>query len=73
MLSASGALPLAVVRELVHAAVDVVVHVVRGSDGRRQVAEVAELVPPGELRPRGPRVCDVLAEGRRRPPRRPQP
>ncbi|MCU1502632.1 MAG: putative secretion ATPase [Ilumatobacteraceae bacterium] len=36
--------PLAAVREQVHRAVDAVVHVARGNDGRRRVAHVAEVV-----------------------------
>ena len=47
-------LPLAAVRDLVDAAVDVVVHVARGSGGRRRVAAVAEVREPGASE--GPRV-----------------
>jgi pilus assembly protein CpaF len=45
-------LPLAAVRELVHSAIDVVIHVVRGRDGRRRVAAVAEVVPDPTVEPR---------------------
>ena len=37
------ALPLEAVREQVHAALDLVVHMARGADGRRRVVEVAEV------------------------------
>lgn len=40
-------LPLAAVRDLVDAAVDVVVHVDRGAGGRRRVVEVVEVREPG--------------------------
>ena len=43
VLTGSVALPLAAVREQVHAAVDLVVQVARTADGRRQVVEVAEV------------------------------
>jgi pilus assembly protein CpaF len=45
-LLADAELPLGAVREHVHAAIDVVVHVVRGRSGRREVAEVVELAAP---------------------------
>lgn len=38
--------PLAAVREHVARAIDIVVHVERGPDGRRQVVDVAEVCPP---------------------------
>jgi pilus assembly protein CpaF len=46
VLQGSPSWPLVAVRDLLHASVDLVVHVVRGRDGRRAVAEVAEVVPP---------------------------
>jgi pilus assembly protein CpaF len=52
MLQGASGLPLAAVRELVHAAIDLVVHVVRGSDGRRRVASVVEVVPDAGAEPR---------------------
>jgi pilus assembly protein CpaF len=45
-------LPLAAVREMVHAAIDLVVHVVRGRDGRRRVASVVEVMPDPTSEPR---------------------
>ena len=47
VLLAGIGLPLEAVRDHLAAAVDLVVHVVRGADGRRFVAEVAEVRPPG--------------------------
>ncbi|MEY4606258.1 MAG: putative type secretion system protein [Actinomycetota bacterium] len=38
--------PLAAVREHVARAIDIIVHVERGHDGRRQVVEIAEVCPP---------------------------
>lgn len=38
--------PLAAVREHVARAIDIVVHVERGPDGRRQVVDIAEVCPP---------------------------
>ncbi len=52
VLQGGGELPLRAVRELVQSAVDLVVHVERGRGGRRRVAEVVEVLPPG----RGERV-----------------
>jgi pilus assembly protein CpaF len=74
VLMAGLGLPASAVREQLLAAVDVVVHVTRGSGGRRTVAEVAEpVLPAGEGSP----VVEVrrLADGCRvvaspsRPPR----
>jgi len=45
VLQGGPALPLAAVREQVHASIDAVVHVVRGQHGRRRVAHVAEVMP----------------------------
>ena len=70
VLQGGGELPLRAVRELVQSAVDLVVHVGRGQGGRRRVAEVVEVLPPG----RGERVraladaAGVVAEPSR-PPR----
>ena len=47
-LSAAAGLPLAAVREQVASAVDLVVHVARGADGRRAIAAVDEVVALGE-------------------------
>ncbi|HEV2068271.1 MAG TPA: CpaF family protein [Acidimicrobiales bacterium] len=47
VLTGTVALPLAAVREQVHAAVDLVVQVARTADGRRGVVEVAEVVAVG--------------------------
>ena len=47
VLTGSVALPLAAVRDQLHAAVDLVVQVARRPDGGRSVVEVAEVLPPG--------------------------
>jgi pilus assembly protein CpaF len=47
VLQAGAELPLSAVRELVQAAIDVVVHLDRGRQGRRRVVEVVEVMPPG--------------------------
>lgn len=61
-LLAGTGLPVVAVREQLLAAVDLVVHVARGGDGRRSVAEVCEPVLPA---PDEPAVCRVrlLADG----------
>jgi pilus assembly protein CpaF len=56
--------PLAAVREQVHASLDVVVHVVRGAQGRREVVEIAEVAPLGPATPTSP-TRPLLAAGRR--------
>jgi pilus assembly protein CpaF len=56
VLQGSPSWPLTAVRDLLHASIDVIVHVVRGSDGRRAVAEVAE-VAPGSGDPRTRRLA----------------
>jgi len=63
ILLAEAGLPLAAVRDHLEASVDVVVHVVRRADGRREVATVAEVGrrPDGE----GPLRLHPLAEGGR--------
>ncbi len=43
-------LPLDAIRAQIAAAVDVIVHVERGEEGRRRVAEIASVVGPGEVR-----------------------
>jgi len=45
VLTGEAALPLAAVREQLASAVDLVVHVTRGADGRRRVTAVAEVQP----------------------------
>ena len=57
VLLAGIGLSLEAVREHLAAAVDFVVHVARGADGRRFVAEVAEVRPPGG---RGAGLADVV-------------
>jgi pilus assembly protein CpaF len=47
VLLAGVALPHEAVRDHLAAAVDLVVHIARGRDGRRSVVEVAEVCPPG--------------------------
>jgi pilus assembly protein CpaF len=47
VLQGGGALGITAVRDLVHSAIDLVVHVVRGQGGRRAVTEVVEVRPPG--------------------------
>lgn len=74
VLMGATALPLVAVREQIAAALDLVVHVERGSDGSRRVRQVAEVLPEsggGLVRTR------LVADGARvvglpdRPPRRP--
>jgi pilus assembly protein CpaF len=52
VVQGAAGLPLAAVREMVHAAIDLVVHVVRGRDGRRRVATVVEVMPDPSCDPR---------------------
>jgi pilus assembly protein CpaF len=47
VLQGGATVPLAAVRDMVQSSIDAVVHVTRSNDGRRRVAEVAELLPPG--------------------------
>ena len=54
MVLQGGDLPLAAVRDLVDAAIDVVIHVARGSGGHRRVVEVVEVRAAGT--DTGPRV-----------------
>ncbi|HQZ34846.1 MAG TPA: ATPase, T2SS/T4P/T4SS family [Ilumatobacteraceae bacterium] len=64
-----GNWPLAAVHQHVGRAIDVVVHVVRGDDGARRVAEVAEVVSGSALWVRpltcGDAVIDSVGRGRR--------
>ncbi len=64
-----GNWPLPAVHQHVERAIDIVVHVVRGTDGARRVAEVAEVVAGNSLwvRPlaRGDDVVDTVSRGRR--------
>jgi len=64
-----GNWPLPAVYQHVGRAIDVVVHVVRGNDGVRRVAEVAEVVPGAALWVRplacGEQVVDSVSRGRR--------
>ncbi|HEX8582212.1 MAG TPA: CpaF family protein [Acidimicrobiales bacterium] len=75
-LMADVDLPLPAVRDQLAAAVDLVVHVARHPGGRREVASVAEVAPPG-ARPGDPLSVTVLADRLglhrlpARPPRRP--
>jgi pilus assembly protein CpaF len=48
VLSAASGLPLAAIRAQLAASLDLVVHVARRVDGRRQVVEVAEVRPPDD-------------------------
>lgn len=52
VLQGSPAWPLAAVRDLLHASIDVVVHVARGTDGHRAIAEVAEVAEAADDQPR---------------------
>jgi pilus assembly protein CpaF len=45
VLQGGGELPLAAVRDVVQAAIDLVVHVGRGAGGQRRVVEVVEVLP----------------------------
>ena len=44
VLQGGPALPLEAVREQIHASIDAVVHVVRGQNGHRRVAQIAEVL-----------------------------
>ena len=73
-LMADVELPLAAVREQVHAGIDLVVQVARSSDGARSVTAVAEVTPtvePARVRPivaEGHVVGEPTRPARRRPP-----
>jgi len=70
-LMAEVALPLAAVRAQVASAIDAVVHVARGRDGRREVTAIAEVASGRTL---GARMLVERVDGRLRfgePPRRP--
>lgn len=60
VLQGSPSWPLTAVRDLLQASVDVIVHVVRGDDGRRAIAEIAEVAAPGSD---GPRVVPLVRDG----------
>lgn len=53
LLLADVGLPLPAIRDHLASAVDLVVHIARRADGRRQVTEVAEVVAPGPSRSGG--------------------
>jgi pilus assembly protein CpaF len=72
ILQGGAALPLRAMREQLHASVDLVVHVARGRDGQRHIAEVAEVAAgPDGRRVRtladAHQVIAVPIRGRRRP------
>ncbi len=73
VLTGTVALPLAAVREQVHAAIDLVVQVARTADGRRGVVEVAEVDDAAEGGDLGWSRVHTLADrgGLARLPRRP--
>jgi pilus assembly protein CpaF len=75
VLQGGGAMPLAAVRDQVHASIDLVVHVERGRHGARRIAEVVE-VAEAAAEPGGDRVRRLATattvvgsprRGRRRP------
>jgi pilus assembly protein CpaF len=61
VLLAGEGLPLDAVRDQLHAAVDVIIEVGRGRDGRRRIRSVVEVVEPGDAGPRVRRVADDAA------------
>lgn len=63
VLQGSPSWPLAAVRDLLHSSIDVVVHVARGHDGVRQVAEVAEVSPEVGADPAAERVRPIVRDG----------
>jgi pilus assembly protein CpaF len=72
VLQGGGALPLAAIREQVHASIDFVVHVERGRDGARRISEVVEVAAePTTPRVRALAGPDRLAGSPRRGRRRP--
>ena len=52
VLLAGEGLPLDAVRDQLHAAIDVIIEVGRGRDGRRHIASVVEVAEPGDSGPR---------------------
>ncbi|HVV35505.1 MAG TPA: ATPase, T2SS/T4P/T4SS family [Acidimicrobiales bacterium] len=52
VLLAGEGLPLDAVRDQLHAAIDVVIEVARGRDGRRRIRSVVEVAEPGSTGPR---------------------
>ena len=71
VLLAAHGLPLAAVREQVQASIDVVLHVVRGDGGARRVAQVVEVVAPGDAAAAAPRVVELWNASRAAAIRRP--
>ena len=71
VLLGAPTLPLAAAREQVHASIDVIVHVARGTDGARRVAAVAEVSDVDDVQAGGARL-HALYDGRhvRSSPRR---
>jgi pilus assembly protein CpaF len=68
VLLAGEGLPLDAVRDQLHAAIDVIIEVGRGRDGRRRITSVVEVAEPGESGARVRRIAsdaEVLAEMRR--------
>jgi pilus assembly protein CpaF len=61
VLLAGEGLPLDAVRDQLHAAIDVIVEVGRGRDGRRRIASVVEVAEPGADGARVRRVADATA------------
>jgi pilus assembly protein CpaF len=64
VLLAGEGLPLDAVRDQLHAAIDVIIEVGRGRDGRRRITSVVEVAQPGETGARVRRVAsdtDVFA------------
>jgi pilus assembly protein CpaF len=73
VLLAGVGLPLAAVREQIAAAIDLVIHVVRRSDGSRHISQVAEVCGAqggNRLTTRVLADSDGTAQELRRPPRR---
>jgi pilus assembly protein CpaF len=70
VLLAGEGLPLDAVRDQLHAAIDVIIEVGRGRDGRRHIASVVEVAEPGDAGPRVRRVATdsaLLGELQRQP------
>ncbi len=69
VVAAAGDVPLAAIRERVDHAIDIVIHLQRRSDGRREISHIVEVAPTGGPRTRqlavGNRVVGILERGRR--------
>jgi pilus assembly protein CpaF len=65
VLAGAPGLPLAAIREQVAASLDLVVHVARGTSGRRRIASVAEVVDLGDAPGDRPLTVRTLADGER--------